>query len=369
VNEASFAERLLRWFDSHGRHDLPWQADATPYRVWISEIMLQQTQVQTVIPYFERFLDRFPGVEALADAPVDEVLHLWSGLGYYARGRNLHRAAIRIRDEHGARLPESLEALTDLPGIGRSTAGAILALTRGQRHPILDGNVRRVLCRHRGIAEWPGRSATLTRLWAIAGTLTPHERVGDYTQAIMDLGATVCRRSKPDCERCPVAEDCVARAQGRQATLPAPRPRRTRPLRRTRMLVVCDPDGRVLLERRPADGLWGGLWSLPEVAGGEDPALWCLSRLGCRPGSLRTMPAIRHGFTHFELEIEPLLLEVDGGRCAMAGEDRLWYNPRTPARVGLAAVVGRLLRRLAGDEEDVEGSGEAVGETLSGGKP
>ncbi len=364
-----FAARLLRWFDSHGRHDLPWQVDATPYRVWVSEIMLQQTQVQTVIPYFERFMDRFPTVEALADAPQDEVLHLWSGLGYYARARNLHRAAARIRDEHGGALPESLDALLALPGIGRSTAGAVLALAHGQRHPILDGNVKRVLCRHRGVAEWPGRSATLTRLWTIAEALTPHERVAAYTQAIMDLGATVCRRSKPGCEGCPVAADCVARAEGRQAALPAPRPRRSRPLRRTRMLVVCDPRGRVLLERRPADGLWGGLWSLPELPLDEDPALWCRTRLGCRPTGVRSLPAIRHGFTHFELDIEPLRLDVDGGRCAMAGEDRLWYNPRTPPRVGLAAVVERLLSRLAADGEGAGGPGEAADESLSGEKP
>ena len=350
MTASSFASRLLRWFDEHGRHDLPWQVDVTPYRIWVSEIMLQQTQVRTVIPYFEHFMTRFPSAEALADAPLDEVLHLWSGLGYYARARNLHRAAVRIRDEHGGRLPVSLDALLELPGIGRSTAGAILALAHGLRHPILDGNVKRVLCRHRGITEWPGRGPTLAALWSMAESLTPAARVAAYTQAIMDLGATLCRRTKPACERCPVAGDCVARREGRQDDLPAPRPRRSRPLRKTRMFLVRDAEGRVLLERRPAEGLWGGLWGLPEADLADDAVLWCRTTLGCRPAAVKPMPSVRHGFTHFELEIEPVLLEVDDARCVMAGEGRQWYNPRAPARVGLAAVVERMLGRL--DETD-----------------
>ena len=365
MSAASFSVRLLAWFDAHGRHDLPWQADATPYRVWVSEIMLQQTQVQTVIPYFERFVTRFPTVADLAEAPLDEVLHLWSGLGYYARARHLHRAAGQIVAEHGGRLPERLEALTALPGIGRSTAGAILALACGQRHPILDGNVKRVLCRHRGISEWPGRSATLARLWALAEALTPAARVGAYTQAIMDLGATLCRRGRPACGSCPVAADCVARREGRQAELPASRPRRARPLRHAVMLVVRDSDGRVLLRRRPADGLWGGLWGLPELAAGEDPAAWCAGRLGCQPAGVSPLAPLRHGFTHFELEIAPVLLTVDGGRCVLAGEGWLWYNPRSPARVGLAAVVERLLAGIDAGAAQPEGPGRAE----PGGKP
>jgi A/G-specific adenine glycosylase len=357
VTERAFADRLLDWFDEHGRHDLPWQVDVTPYRVWVSEIMLQQTQVQTVIPYFERFMIRFPGVGDLADAPVDEVLHLWSGLGYYARARNLHRAAIRIRDEHGGELPAELEALVALPGIGRSTAGAILALARGQRHPILDGNVKRVLCRHRGVQGWPGRSAVLKELWALAEALTPQARVDAYTQAIMDLGATLCRRSRPACDDCPVTADCVARREQRQAELPARRTRRERPLRHATMLLVRDGAGRVLLRRRPADGLWGGLWGLPEPDDAQDVARWCETRLGVRPDTIRALAPLRHGFTHFELEIRPLRLEVDGARCAMAGDGWLWYNPRSPARIGLAAVVGRLLGSL---ERPTEGEGPAA---------
>ena len=363
MTDRAFADRLLDWFDRHGRHDLPWQVDVTPYRVWVSEIMLQQTQVQTVIPYFERFTTRFPDVGELAAAPVDEVLHLWSGLGYYARARNLHRAAIQIRDQHGGELPAELETLVALPGIGRSTAGAILSLARGQRHPILDGNVKRVLCRHRGVAGWPGRSAVLKTLWSLAEALTPPARVDAYTQAIMDLGATLCRRSRPACEDCPVAADCVARREGRQAELPARRPARARRLRHATMLLIRDEAGRVLLQRRPADGLWGGLWGLPEPDDAQDVARWCETRLGVRPDHTRALAPVRHGFTHFELEIRPLRLEVDGARCVMAGEGWLWYNPRSPARVGLAAVVARLLgslepppggERLAAPDQEIQ---------------
>ena len=349
MSAATFDRRLLTWFDEHGRHDLPWQQDVSPYRVWISEIMLQQTQVGTVIPYFERFMARFPTVRKLADAPVDEVLHLWSGRGYYARARNLHRAAVRVRDEFGGHLPETLAALIELPGIGRSTAGAILALACGQRQAILDGNVKRVLARHRGVAGWPGRSAVAKQLWAIAEASTPSSRVGAYTQAIMDLGATLCTRSSPDCPRCPLSGDCVALREGRQSEFPGRKPKKARPLRHTVMVLAVDADGRVLLRQRPADGLWGGLWSLPEPASGQDIESWCVETLGRRPARVETWAAVRHGFTHFELEIAPRLALVPGARCAMAGEGWLWYNPRSPARVGLAAVVERLLGRLTAD--------------------
>ncbi|MGD8746674.1 MAG: A/G-specific adenine glycosylase, partial [Gammaproteobacteria bacterium] len=255
-----FARRVLDWFEVSGRHDLPWQIDPSPYRVWVSEIMLQQTQVATVIPYFERFIARFPAIRELADADLDEVLHLWSGLGYYARARNMHRAARTVCEHHGGRFPEAFDEVAALPGIGRSTAGAILALSLGQRHPILDGNVKRVLCRHEGLEGWPGRPAVEKALWEISDRLTPDDGVAEYTQAMMDLGATICRRGRPDCDRCPVSGDCVARSQGRQQELPTPRPRRERPLRRTHMLLISDPDGRVLLERREPSGIWGGLW-------------------------------------------------------------------------------------------------------------
>ena len=255
---ADFARRLLAWHAEHGRHTLPWQRDPTPYRVWVSEIMLQQTQVSTVVPYFERFMARFPKVAILAAAPLDEVLHHWSGLGYYARARNLHRAAEILAGTYGGEFPATLEEVIALPGIGRSTAGAILALSRGLRHPILDGNVKRVLARGFAVEGWPDAPHVQKTLWALAETLTPLEGVAAYTQAIMDLGATLCTRSRPACERCPVATLCVARQLSKVENYPAPRPRKPLPERRTRFMVLRDPAGRWLLERRPARGIWGG---------------------------------------------------------------------------------------------------------------
>ncbi|NGP53369.1 A/G-specific adenine glycosylase [Thioalkalivibrio sp. XN8] len=342
----AFAARLLAWFDRCGRRDLPWQLERSAYRSWVSEIMLQQTQLATVIPYFERFMARFPTVAELAAAPLDEVLHLWSGLGYYARARNLQRAAQQVVAEHGGELPRDLEGLQALPGIGRSTAGAILAQAHGRRHPILDGNVKRVLARVHAVAGWPGRSAVERRLWELAEAHTPAERVGDYTQAIMDLGATVCRRSRPACEACPVAADCIACRTGRQADFPAPRPRRERPLRRTRMLLLQDAAGAVLLERRPPSGVWGGLWCPPELAG-ESPVDWGERVLGARLRPAPALAAVRHGFTHFELEITPLRARLERAPARVLESDRwVWYNARSPAKFGLAAVVGRLITAL-----------------------
>ncbi len=262
------AAKLLPWFDAHGRHDLPWQADPTPYRVWVSEVMLQQTQVETVKPYFERFMERFPDVAALAAAPQDEVMRLWSGLGYYARARNLHRAAADIVTRHDGELPESLEALVALPGIGRSTAGAILALARGQRHAILDGNVKRVLARVFMVEDAAESSAGLKKLWALSEAVTPAARVAAYTQAIMDLGATVCTRANPACDCCPLSDGCGAFAVRRTAEIPAVRRRAPRRLKRMHMLLVLSA-GRVLLERRPPQGIWGGLWAPAEFVDEE----------------------------------------------------------------------------------------------------
>ncbi len=261
-----FAQNLLGWFDTHGRKDLPWQHPRTPYRVWLSEVMLQQTQVRTVIPYFERFVEALPTLEALADAPIDRVLALWSGLGYYSRARNLHRAAQLCISEHGGALPREIDALASLPGIGRSTAGAILAQAFGLRHAILDGNVRRVLARFHGVHGWSGTSSIQRELWEYAELHTPHDRVADYTQAIMDLGATVCVRSRPLCGACPVGGNCVALRDRLTAELPTPKPSREIPTRTTTMLIVRDADGRVLLERRPPVGIWATLWSVPEIA-------------------------------------------------------------------------------------------------------
>ncbi len=352
----AFAQRVLDWFEFRGRHDLPWQIDPSPYRVWVSEIMLQQTQVATVIPYFERFMDRFPAVRELADGDIDEVLHLWSGLGYYARARNMHRAARIICERHGGRFPRAFEDVAALPGIGRSTAGAILALSLDQRHPILDGNVKRVLCRHAGVEGWPGRSAVEKTLWEIADRLTPEERVADYTQAMMDLGATVCRRGRPDCGACPISTDCVARMRGRQRELPTPRPRRKRPLRRADMLLVSDPAGRVLLERRDPSGIWGGLWAFPELSSGQSPAAWVAERLGANVDSTELWPEYRHGFTHFELAVTPHRVRLARPPANVMEAGRwLWYNPDSPARIGRAAIVDRLLAEISGKNEEKSG--------------
>jgi A/G-specific adenine glycosylase len=265
---SSIAPALLEWHASHGRHDLPWQHDRTPYRVWVSEIMLQQTQVATVLPYYQRFMDRLGSVRALADAPIDDVLHLWTGLGYYARARNLHRAAMRIRDEFGGEFPATFEQVADLPGIGRSTAGAILALSRGERFPILDGNAKRVLSRVFGVQGDLKERVANEKLWKLSDACTPSENVEVYTQAIMDIGATVCTRRKPLCSYCPLAEGCFALRTGRQHEIPAPRKvsalARVRRSRHVFMLVALRADNTILLERRPDSGVWGGLWCLPE---------------------------------------------------------------------------------------------------------
>ncbi len=342
------AAPLLAWFDRHGRKDLPWQRAPSPYRVWVSEVMLQQTQVATVVPYFERFMARFLSLADLAAAPLDEVLHLWSGLGYYARARNLHRAAGIAVAKHGGELPRDLEGLQSLPGIGRSTAGAVLSLALGQRHPILDGNVKRVLARCFAVPGWPGETRTLARLWDLAEGCTPAARVGAYNQALMDLGATLCTKAAPACGRCPLAAGCAALAQGNPTAFPAPRPRRGVPARAVLWLVLRNGAGEVLLERRPALGVWGGLWGLPECPDGEVPEDWCRRRLGLAPQRVELLRPRRHSFTHFRLDIQPVALALGQSAGAVAdGADRLWCDPTRPAQVGLAAPVARLLAELA----------------------
>jgi len=351
----ALSRRLLSWYDRHGRKDLPWQRDRNPYRVWVSEIMLQQTQVASVIGYFERFMQRFPDVPSLADAHIDEVLHLWSGLGYYARGRNLHKAAGLVRDRHGGRFPETFEDVAALPGIGRSTAGAILAQACGQRHPILDGNVKRVLSRYHGVEGWYGQPEVERRLWALAEGHTPAARVADYTQAIMDLGATVCTRRRPDCGACPLSRDCVALASGRVDELPTPRPRRQVPVRATRMLIVRDGKGRVLLERRPPTGIWGGLWSLPECDMDADIERACEERFGVRIGAIEAGDTLRHTFSHFHLDITPVSARVKGrAPRLMEAVGQVWYNCAQPDERGLAAPVQRLLIRYTKSERKTE---------------
>ena len=338
----AFSDRVLDWFDTHGRTDLPWQRDRSRYRVWVSEVMLQQTQVATVIGYFERFMARFPDVVSLADAPVDDVLALWSGLGYYARARNLHAAARQVRDQHAGRFPGECEAVHALPGVGRSTAGAVLALADDARHAILDGNVKRVLARHEAIDGWPGRTAVANALWQAAERYTPGDRVADYTQAMMDLGATLCTRSAPGCQACPVRASCRAHAEGRVDALPGRKPRRDKPKRRTRMLVFRDAHGALLLERRPPSGIWGGLWSFPEQ--GEDAPV--PSGLPDADAAAVALPGFVHKFTHFELEIVPELHEVDGAARAAGDTARRWVARDEMASLGVPRPVERIVESL-----------------------
>ena len=346
----SLAPRLIAWHATRGRHDLPWQQDRRAYRVWVSEIMLQQTQVGTVIPYFERFMQRFPDIRSLADAPADEVLHLWTGLGYYARARNLQRAAQQIRDRHGGEFPVSLDAVMALPGVGRSTAGAILALSAGARHPILDGNVKRVLARHYAIAGAPDATATLARFWQLAEENTPHADLAIYTQAIMDLGATICTRTKPRCGDCPVATDCRARIEGRTAELPTPKARRAARKQKHAVMLVARHAGAVLLVQRPPSGIWGGLWCLPEFGDRDDAVRFAANELTSARLASEPLPDIEHSFTHFDLVITPLVADcVDSARVADSGA--LWYDPEYPARVGLPAPIKTLLGSLPARED------------------
>jgi len=350
---SSFSRRVLDWFERHGRKDLPWQRQPDPYRVWVSEIMLQQTQVTTVIPYFEAFMARFPDLLTLADAELDEVLALWAGLGYYARARNLHRAAQCVRDRHGGRFPEDFDAVLSLPGIGRSTAGAILSLSLGRHHAILDGNVKRVLARFFAEPGWPGATRVAATLWEHAERLTPRQRVAEYNQAMMDLGAGVCTRARPRCEQCPLQRDCVARANGNPTDYPGKKPRKAMPVRETQMLLLQGRDDRLLLQRRPPSGVWGGLLSLPEVAVGDDPARWCHRELGLLVAEDGRWDVVRHTFSHFHLDITPVLLRTKSpaGRV-MEGDEWLWYNGDAVA--GLPAPVARLLARWARRESDIQ---------------
>ena len=342
-----FSGAILSWHRRHGRTDLPWHRDKDPYRIWVSEIMLQQTRVGAVIPYFERFVRRFPTLQDLAEAELDDVLHHWSGLGYYARARNLHRAAHMIVTELGGRFPNTPEAVMALPGVGRSTAGAILAFSFSRREPILDGNVKRVLARVFAVPGYPGDTPVSRTLWALAERLTPSREVARYTQAIMDLGATVCSRSKPACPACPLRQDCKAHAEDNPGAYPGSRRKRPRPVREVQMLLVEDPEGRFLLERRPQGGIWGGLWSLPEAPPGERDPHCPLPGCKLEPAAGADPPTLRHGFTHFELVIRPRHFHIAGPTNGIIDADtHLWYNTAKPPNIGLPAVIDRLLASI-----------------------
>lgn len=338
----AFAGRLIAWQKTAGRHDLPWQKTRDPYLIWLSEIMLQQTQVATVIPYFERFLARFPTLRDLAEAPLDAVIEHWAGLGYYARARNLHRCAQQLVAVDGGKWPISTMQLSALPGIGRSTAAAIAAFAFGQRAAILDGNVKRVLCRHFGIEGFPGQAAVERDLWALAERLLPDDDIEAYTQGLMDLGATVCTRSRPRCGDCPLATGCVARLTDRQGDLPATRPRPKLPERRAGFVLISD-GRRLLLERRPPRGLWGGLLVPPE---GEAAAV--LARFGLDAEEQRELVPLKHAFTHFRLTLEPVLCVIKP--TAMVNEPGLqWVTINTAATAGVPTPIRKLIERIAGD--------------------
>jgi len=344
-----FAYRLLEWFDDNGRKDLPWQQNVTAYRVWVSEIMLQQTQVQTVVPYFNRFVDQFPDIATLSVAKQDEVLSLWSGLGYYARARNLHKAARQICVEHDGRFPASLDDVMALPGIGRSTAGAILSLADGQRHTILDGNVKRVLARHEAIAGWPGKAEVARELWRLAEQHTPDTRISEYTQAIMDLGATLCTRSRPACDRCPINGDCEAKRTASVEHYPGRKQKALKPLRTTTM-ILASMNGQVYLERRPESGIWGGLWSLPEL-GESSVDDWCDKVLGGAVQETLSWDVLRHSFSHFDLDIQPIVVRIESHAGKVADADvRTWYSLDDAPPGGFAAPVKKLINQLKKSE-------------------
>ena len=336
----SFSPRLILWQRQHGRHDLPWQQTRDAYRIWLSEIMLQQTQVSTVIPYYLRFLTRFPDVEALAEAPLDAVLEAWSGLGYYARARNLHRCAQAVAAEHAGRFPGDPEQLAALPGIGRSTAAAISVFAYGTRAAILDGNVKRVLARCFSIDGFPGAASTEKDLWRLAESLLPQTHVEAYTQGLMDLGATLCVRANPSCGRCPMAEICIARRDGRQAELPTARPGKVLPEREVEVLLLTDGH-RILLERRPPTGIWGGLLTLPEAR--DEAAADLARRQGCRLLDTCELPALRHAFSHFRLTIRPLLCRVEAVGCCAGEAGREWLPIGSVGSAALPAPIRRIL--------------------------
>ena len=343
--EAAFAPTLIAWQRQYGRHDLPWQNTRDAYRIWLSEIMLQQTQVSSVVPYYQRFLQKFPDNAALAAAPQEEVLALWAGLGYYARARNLHRCAQVVVRQHGGCFPTAADTLIALPGIGRSTAAAIAAFSVGQRVAILDGNVKRVLTRCFGIEGFPGEAAIERGLWVLAERLLPAGEVEAYTQGLMDLGASLCSRSKPRCGACPMADFCVAHQQGRAAELPTRKPKKATPQRCSEVLLLV-ASGAVLLEVRPPAGLWGGLWTLPEIPAGQAP-LAAARDLGCSPVALKVLPTLRHTFTHFKLDLVAHCGAVVAAKQASAlhEDDSLRWLPLAAIETApLPAPILKLLR-------------------------
>lgn len=339
----NFSSRLIEWQRINGRHHLPWQGSHDPYRIWVSEIMLQQTQVGTVIPYYERFMARFADVRTLAHASEEEVLTYWAGLGYYARGRNLRLAAQQIVEQHEGMFPSKFDDIIALPGIGRSTAAAICAFAFGESRAILDGNVKRVLSRVFAVDGWVGDKKVESRLWQLSESLVPMTDIEAYTQALMDLGATICTRSRPKCEQCPLASDCAAYSEGNVGSFPAPRPRKQLPERKATLLVIRHGHD-VLLRRRPASGIWGGLWSLPEAE--ADPAAICMQLTGQAPANINNLPHFNHGFTHFRLTIQPVVLTLNGHPANASEPGSVWMEISDALEAAIPKPVKSILERL-----------------------
>jgi len=341
----TFAGRLLHWFELHGRHNLPWQQNRNLYRVWVAEIMLQQTQVTSVIPYYLHFMRSFPDIDTLAAATAEEVLAHWAGLGYYSRARNLHKTARKVVAQYQGNFPQCYDDVLALPGIGPSTAAAILAQALNQPHAILDGNVKRVLCRYHAIEGWSGQRHIEKCLWQKAIEHTPQQRAGDYAQAIMDLGATVCTRSSPQCTSCPLSRDCVALSSDKTGDLPTRKPGKVLPVREKRFLVIQQRKAGVLMEKRPASGIWGGLWSLPETDLEEDVIQVCEQRWGLKVAQINELAAFRHTFSHFHLNISPCVITLN--TLPRQVNDALSYQWQHPQEVlAVAAPVRYILDEL-----------------------
>lgn len=338
-----FAQQLLSWFDDHGRHNLPWQDNRNAYRVWVSEIMLQQTQVATVIPYFERFMARFPQLSDLAAAPVDDVLALWTGLGYYSRARNLHKCAQVVTEQYQGDFPLDTQTLAQLPGIGPSTAAAIVSQAYNKPAAILDGNVKRVLTRIYAIEGWPGQKVIEQQLWELAKQLTPQQRNADYTQAIMDLGATICRRNKPLCVACPMQNNCQALAQEKVSALPTRKPKKDLPEKQVWTLLLTDHQQNVQLYQRPHKGIWGGLWSLPEFASLEDMEnhLALLGTTNSQP-----LPEVKHAFSHYKLTLHPYRVSLPANHGYIQESTSLkWYASQQIDTIGLPSPIKQILQQ------------------------
>ena len=347
MTHRNFSTDTLKWFDQHGRKHLPWQQNRTAYRVWVSEIMLQQTQVTTVIPYYERFMSSFPSVFDLARASQDDVLNHWAGLGYYARGRNLHKCAQAVVDLHQGNFPETVDGLVALSGIGRSTAGAIISLSSGKRATILDGNVKRVLARYHGVEGWTGKASVAETLWQYAEEHTPEQRCDDFNQAMMDLGATLCTRSKPDCQRCPLKPNCYAYAEGKQVELPSKKPKKTTPIKTTQWLVLRNSQDQIYLEQRPQQGIWGGLWSFPEIATDDDGQAISEAHHGKVKNYSQTEP-FRHTFSHYHLDIQPTLIELSKPHRQVRSDDQgRWFALTELNTIGMPAPVEKLIKHLS----------------------